>query len=179
MRNFPTLRSFTRVSEDSYMKSAIATSLPDFCTHIDSQCKGTTFPLRSTNARRPFSPQFYWQLGTKHQTVETALVDEDNSLISTGGDHFVHPFIFAINMVANSFQGICITKCLSNVTSYKESLTFLVNHCSNLAEHLHKRGHLVMVICHFRFRERGYLLTIINIFIIVAVLTVSVFDFDK
>ncbi len=35
---------------------------------------------------------------------------------------------------------------------------------------------------HFRFRERGYLLTIyinINIYIIVAVLTASVFDFDQ
>ena len=35
---------------------------------------------------------------------------------------------------------------------------------------------------HFRFRERGYLLTIyinINIYIIVVVLTASVFDFDQ
>ena len=35
---------------------------------------------------------------------------------------------------------------------------------------------------HFRFRERGYLLTIyinINIYIIVSVLTASVFDFDQ
>ena len=31
---------------------------------------------------------------------------------------------------------------------------------------------------HFRFRKRGHLLTIINIYIIVAVLTASVFDFD-
>ena len=42
------------------------------------------------------------ELGRENQGVESALVDDDDLLNSTGGDHFVHPFILAIDMVADT-----------------------------------------------------------------------------
>ena len=70
-------------------------------------------------------------------------------------------------------------KFTHNLIKEDRKLVFLVNHL-NLVP---RCGHLVKVILViFRLRERGYLLTIyinINIYIIVAVLTASVFDFDQ
>ena len=48
------------------------------------------------------------KLRRENQGIETALVDEDGSLSSTRGDHFVHPFIFIVNMVKQSLTSVAV-----------------------------------------------------------------------
>ena len=48
------------------------------------------------------------KLRREHQRVESALVDEDGSLSSIRGDHFVHPFVFIVNMVKQSLTTVAV-----------------------------------------------------------------------
>ena len=48
------------------------------------------------------------------QCIEAALVDEDSFLYSTGGDHFVHPFVFKGDMIADSLLWIAVPQRLGH-----------------------------------------------------------------
>ena len=59
------------------------------------------------------------QLAGKNQAVQARFIDDGQLLFSTGGEHFVHPFVFIINMVTNGFLWIAVPKSFCHILTDK------------------------------------------------------------